>query len=337
MTTEQNLKEAPGYRQHPAISNSDLKVLVYSPQVFKKYKEEQEKSEPTPAQHLGSMVDMYLLDRETFDKTYAYRPSLKKPQSPNQEKFLTLLSSHDPFLSEEESNQLLIQDYGQCYKLSSKDMANGHEIALQKAKALKEEYSEYLEFLTDDRVSYNEEQKEILEAIEANCMSHPIVGPLFNPEGRTYEFSTHKRIIDIDLNGVMMKGELDILVVDREKKSISIYDLKTTSKRLADFPQEFMKYEYHVQQSLYLWLTIKELEDEIDENWSVACYIIAAETKSPNSVSVFPIPTELLRSGFSTIKERVELYKFHREHGFDGSKSFYENDGLEIIDWNDYA
>ena len=57
------------YRQHPAISRSELWKMHESPEKFKWYKEHP--IEPTPALLFGQLVHKMLLQPESFHTRYA--------------------------------------------------------------------------------------------------------------------------------------------------------------------------------------------------------------------------------------------------------------------------
>lgn len=332
--TEQNSEESLGYRDHPSISNSDLKLIAYSPKLYKKYKEG-ERQEPTRSQSFGSMVDMYLLDPEKFKEEYVYRPSYKKPVSPNQENFANLVSAINifDFQKEEELDNKYGEIYRMCYKVSA---STDNKTVIKKAKELIAEYQEYINSLTDPRTPYNEEQKLLLEHFEQECRNHPIVYDALYSENPDIERHAHYQVLDGNLKDVAVKGELDLLVIDNKNKQVRIFDVKTTSKGLSSFPQEFMRYDYHVQLSMYLWLVANKLQIT-DTDWEVECCIIAIETKSPNTVGVFPIPMELIKKGFIELNRRMDLYKFYEKHGYDRTRSFVENKGYEVVDWSEYS
>lgn len=332
--TDQNSEEVLGYREHPSISNSDLKIIAYSPQLYKKYKEGN-RPESTKAQSFGSMVDMYILDPEKFNKEYVYRATYKKPASPNQENFANLIAAVNifDFQTEAELDQKYGEIYRMCYKVSA---STDNKTVIKKAKDLMGEYKDYIDSLTDPRTPYNEEQKLLLEHLEQECRNHPVVYDALYSENSAIERHAHYRVLDGALGGVSVKGELDLLVIDNQKKQVRIFDIKTTSKSLASFPNEFMRYDYHVQLSMYLWLVANKLEIT-DTDWEVECCIIALETQSPNTVGVFPIPMELIKKGFVELNNRISLYKFYEEHGYDRTKSFVENKGYEVVNWNEYS
>ena len=69
------------YRQHPAISRSELWHMHESPEKFKWYRDHP--PEPTPSLLFGHVVHKLLLQPDTFDTEFAIAPELdrrtKKP------------------------------------------------------------------------------------------------------------------------------------------------------------------------------------------------------------------------------------------------------------------
>ena len=64
------------YRQHPAISRSELWHIRESPQKFKYYKENP--PEPTPSLLFGQVFHKMLLEPVTFDDEFVVAPEVNR-------------------------------------------------------------------------------------------------------------------------------------------------------------------------------------------------------------------------------------------------------------------
>lgn len=65
----------------------------------------------------------------------------------------------------------------------------------------------------------------------------------------------------VELEGITFKVMFDMLLVDHNNKTIYIYDLKSTSKKVWEFPQSFVQFNYQIQDRLYYRALEKILED----------------------------------------------------------------------------
>ena len=86
------------YRQHPAISRSELWRIRESPQKFKYYKENP--PEPTPALLFGQVFHKMLLEPETFDDDFIVAPEVNRRTKEGKQKW-------DEFLSENENKTIV--------------------------------------------------------------------------------------------------------------------------------------------------------------------------------------------------------------------------------------
>lgn len=66
-----------------------------------------------------------------------------------------------------------------------------------------------------------------------------------------------------------LKGIIDNLVVDHDKKIVYINDVKTTSKELKDFPESVEFYNYWLQAAIYISLVITNYSGLIDQGYDV--------------------------------------------------------------------
>lgn len=73
------------YRQHPAISRSELFKISESPEKFKYYKEHPE--EPTPSLIFGQLFHAMALQPETFDNDFAICPNVDRRTKAGKEAF----------------------------------------------------------------------------------------------------------------------------------------------------------------------------------------------------------------------------------------------------------
>lgn len=99
------------YRQHHAISRSELWRMHESPEKFKWFKDHP--PEPTPALTFGQVVHKLLLQPETFDEDFAVLTEMDRRTKVGKEAF-------DAFLSRLEGRTAVIQaDYDKAQEMAS--------------------------------------------------------------------------------------------------------------------------------------------------------------------------------------------------------------------------
>lgn len=81
------------YRQHPAISRSELWRMHESPEKFKYYRDHP--PEPTPALLFGQVVHKLMLQPETFDDDFAVAPNIDRRTRDGKEAYSAFLTASE--------------------------------------------------------------------------------------------------------------------------------------------------------------------------------------------------------------------------------------------------
>ena len=74
-----------------------------------------------------------------------------------------------------------------------------------------------------------------------------------------------------------LKGILDNLVIDHDKKTIFVNDIKTTSKDLKDFKETVDYYAYWLQASIYMHLVVTNFELLIKSGYQVKFHFVVID------------------------------------------------------------
>lgn len=325
MTTEKNLIENLGYdeyRAHPAIANSDLNY-IYSPKLFRLRKDGFLDKPESEAFRLGKMIDRYLLDYENFNKYYQPQPEVKTPSHPNQVKFADLVfEGKDPV---------------EAYKASYKD--KGDAANKREAEKLNAALGDYIESLHIFRnyITYTAEEGEMLNRLRLGTLNHKIVSKLFYEDES--HIKKHLQIIGMPYEGILWKGELDFVKLDFDNKEIVLLDLKSTTT-IEKFQYSIFKYNYDRQLALYLkllkyYLVEKNIFSEFEmSEYLFKVRILAVEKNTPNDIYLIPIPHTVLNLGEEKLKKGASDIKFYNKHGWDHPRSYIENNGLYVLEWN---
>lgn len=302
------------YHDLPGLSNSRLKLLRKSPKLFQRAIEHGWKDEQKNHHIEGDMIDKMLLDYTKFQRDYIMQ-TWDIPASAQQQQFAKMVA-------EGESPDIA---YDQVYKATLKPAT-----LAKKSSALESELYDYIQHLKtgDLRTPYNPAAEQMLMGIQNSAMKHPIASKLLNHRNK----ENHK-IIQVELFEEDFKIEVDLYIQigSKEKVTVLNIDVKSTQESLSSFPFVYRRFGYHYQQALYRMTIRKWLEDQGYKNITIKTLCVAAEKAEPYSVLVYDVSDDLLKEGEEWIRETVELYKFHKTHGFDYPKSTYEK-GVETID-----
>lgn len=112
----------------------------------------------------------------------------------------------------------------------------------------------------------------------------------------------------------MCKAKIDRFVIDEQKKTYRIIDLKSTSGYVENFISSVLKYKYHRQLAFYR----KAVESFMQENGyegytEEGVYILALETKGYCRARLFQIEEALLQKGEQNAKELLKRISYHED------------------------
>lgn len=324
----------PYYQDNSRVSNSAIGwFLNKGPAYFRAKLSGEVEDETTSAMSRGTAIHMYLLQPDEFQKTYKVWTG-NKPSSAQQEKFCRALVDS----VEIEPEKALLSAYKAAYSTSGKI----DDTLLQKASELASTLNEYITYLKNpsyELLSYYEYNR--ILAIGENVKKHKLASKLLAPtEGETY----HEFHINWDFEpnldmSVPCKSLLDSLNIDVKNKTVTLMDIKTTTK-LHHFKDSMDQYDYARQLEFYTlaieWYLKNERGIVLDDSWTINRYIIAVDTTGTNEVRVFDFNSISWHNVFvdEEIKIRHVLYDIHW-HTFNNKwehyREYYEGDGAEML------
>lgn len=324
-----NYNVNPGYRGHPAISNSDLRYL-HDPQLFQLNKQRKLVEEEEDYHRAGTLIDEFLLNREEFNEKFIQKPDFDfEPTSPNQKGIVEyILDLDDPLTPSRED---IVNAYNTNYSKSSEE----------KAVAMYKDLKSYINYMvrSDGKQEYTADDWADLQQIDQNARRNRVVNRfLFNPKSTDRVFK-HLQIIGVNKWGVKWKGELDLVVIDDKEKVIYNIDVKSTAKPAAHFNYAYNRYRYYRQQALYYNL----LKDWVHENdliegrgWTVDTIAIVVEKSNLQKVYPISIPLQMLQKGEKELREAAKDIVYYNEHGWDEPRTVQESGGYLKLDFSEY-
>jgi hypothetical protein len=344
--------EMENYRNLPGINQSILKKILTSPLEFKKAKEKQESAVQSTEEHFlfGTLVDLMLTStKQEFDDKYVVIPDETKCSETVKgivngvanTIFFSELSEH---YLENSRDSILMMCNQYNYQANWKDDTRVDKIIKEGA-----EYFELLKSIADKTpVVQSEYSKAVncVAALKADPYTKPYVDKKFYTNQKIAGVQIlDKVIISFTHSGVLIKGELDRVIVNSNTKEITPIDFKTTSKSINGFKYEFWKYRYDFQAAVYYKgiLESPQFKEYFDQGYKLNNFLYIVVEKDLTNVPVcFEISQEVLNIGFSGgvyedreylgFEQALSMYIYAEVNGeWTYTKDYLENGGKVLI------
>lgn len=170
------------------------------------------------------------------------------------------------------------------YKISEKQVRGSFE----------KDYKPYYDFLhlqqDEDIICIDSTTEKILDNCMQGMQSNPEAHQLILGYGLEQEIFTEQEIyftIRIAGREIKVKAKLDRIIIDHTTKTITVPDLKTTSKPVVHFPKDYAYYHYYRQQEFYLHAVVSWLGAKYSD-YKIEMPIVAVCTKSPEARVFIP-------------------------------------------------
>lgn len=134
------------------------------------------------------------------------------------------------------------------------------------------------------------------------------------PEGQERFFQLQFKA---NVNGIDFKIMCDLVIVDHDKKSIHIYDLKTSGKESSDFKKSYLDWGYHIQSWLYRIVMLHALMLTDYEDYAISDFSFIVVSKVNDTPLVYDDKTEIshtkpwLRSPLVIAEELASAYEMN--------------------------
>lgn len=340
----------PYYSDFDRISNSNIGwFLKKGPSYLHKMLTDPPPEEKNPVLERGTMIHMYILQPEEFQKTYVVWDK-SRPSSVQQEKFCQALANS----VEIEPNKAVLSAYKEAYSTAGKSDDKMLSEGLKIASTLKD----YIVFLKekDERTMIGPWDIKMLEKIKHNIDSHKLARVLLSPEGKTHTLNgdvvcsihnefhinwEYEELVETsgsskspNIIQVHCKSLLDRIIFNFDTKVCTIIDLKTTQK-LWNFEESMNQYDYVRQLCYYMhaakWYLKEECSQDVTD-WDFKFYIIGIDTTGSYDIRVFEIQFETVLSHSEVIHTALyEIFWHQLTNKWDHSRAYYEGDGSETL------
>ena len=288
------------YNEKFYFSYSSINKLLFSPSMFyNDYVLKQKEESVDPHLVKGKVIHCLLLNPEDFDSEFIVIPG-KLPSGNNKliidEIFKLYLEGVDNSLTLDKYETAIV-DLLEKINLHQKLKTDEARVK----KILTADNISYFDFLKSSQGKTLVDQetldycKESVESIKSNESVSALL-QLDEPDLKVYNevpITVNELIGDKYQFG--FKGILDNVVIDEEKKTLFINDLKTTGKPLIDFPESVEYFRYWIQAALYYNLAyFRYIADKKDkELWSIQFTFVVVDKY--NQVYPFQVTAKTMR------------------------------------------
>ena len=304
------------YNKPFRFSYSSLSKLLYSPAAFYQlyvlgHKEDKE----LPHLVEGSLIHYLLLENHNFDDKYVVSPD-KLPTGPSKILVDKVFSKNyhtiqaNPNLDFEDFDEDILNvlkeiNYYQNIKLDSDRLK----------KVITTETSSYWNFLKQkgtktlidkETLKYCEDAVEVIK-------SHPQIMHLLGQDaepGQNIEVF-NEEYLEGSLKGRTfgLKGIIDNLKIDHDKKIIYINDFKTSGKTLSEFKSTVDFYSYWLQAVIYMIIVSQKYFHLLEQDYQLQFHFIVIDRYF--NVYAFPVSEKTRNEWLDKFNETLKIADYH--------------------------
>tara|TARA_R100001460_G_scaffold2478_2_gene8051 strand:+ start:6034 stop:6969 length:936 start_codon:yes stop_codon:yes gene_type:complete len=299
------------YRKIDAVNQSRLKKILVHPKLYMHQEEREEKSYFTFGQFVE---DVLLMSPEEIDDKYIIC-DVDMPTDKVKEVVEALYAARG-VADFDSIEATLVDEIRMEAGYQTKWKA---ETAYNKLKALG---SDYLDFIasTGDRIIISQEDYDKAQSLAIMVESNPSMVKYLSKDNK------FKHVVTFLYKGFNCKGEIDIVHIDHEAKTMRVVDIKTTSQFLG-FKSSILRYRYDFQLAFY---TIALMEECLPGYTVLDPQLLVLDSNTFFSPEVYTIPTnfdsfEVNGRTYKGVSDAFDLLAYHTTHDkWDHSMDYIE-------------
>ena len=350
--------EVTEYFASTDISQSKLKTLLLSPQLFKKETKNDLYFEEKEHFIIGAAVDFLFTfdgDMDFFTENYYISHIEDKPTDVVKsiihsvfDKINEILQPFESFKYFNEYKDLILEACIEHeYYKNLKDDTRVNKI-LENSNDF---YFQEL-MLSKNKIILSKEDVKTILSIYVSITKNEYTNKYFDKE--IYGIINQLPIY-FDIDGVKCKALLDRVCIDHINKTIQIIDFKTTGDYTLNFHKQLKKFRYDIQAAYYTTAMMKNIKNSDLADYKILPFIFIVEsTLQQGFPIIYTISESLLDTGkngqnqavVSTFdrtafvshevlgyKQLFDLHKYYEENGYDMPKIIKENNHNLTLDW----
>jgi hypothetical protein len=308
------------YSKPFSLSYSGLNKMLYSPSLFYRHYILQQREEKLESYLIdGKVIHCLLLDDGSFNEQFMLMPSTLPTD--NTRKLVDAIyntTKEGPGLLENYTVEILeyLKKINLHQSLADDKKApfkTGDDKRLE--KILTEDAKSYFEFL---KIKKNKDLldevtmtrcNEAVTALRENSKVCDLLGLLTSEMDNVDIHNEKLYFAEVDFP-FGLKGVVDNIKVDHDKKIIYVNDLKTTGKTIVDFKETIEFYNYWSQAAIYMrlvWYNFSELLNT--EGWSVVFHFVVIDKYQ--QVYPFEITIETMQDWQARLEEKLKEAAWH--------------------------
>ena len=300
------------------FSYSSLNKLLWNPAVFYQMYILGMKDEKIDS-HLvqGKIIHALLLEEEKFNDLFIISPA--NLPTGNLRTVIDRVFYHHTELKRNGDQRDKLEEFDQAILDVMKDMNYHQSLKTDQQrldKILTAEAFNYWDFLQMrgnktliDQESY-EFCKSAVELIKTNKQLCSLIGCDLTEFDNKEVYNETPFQIDLPDRPFGIKGIVDNVVIDHDNKTISVNDIKTTSKDLKDFPESIEYYSYWLQAVIYVSMAaLRHINLIEQQGYKLNFHFVVIDRAF--QTYAFPVQESTLNKWLDKYKEVIDIAEWH--------------------------
>jgi hypothetical protein len=311
------IMETDFYSKPFNFSYSSLNKLMWNPQAFYQMYVLGNREEKTESYLVnGKIIHCLLLEPEKFDQQFIISPT--KLPGDSTRSVVDRVFAHHVELAKNGDTRTSLVEFTNAILDVLKDINLHQSLKTDQQridKVFTPEAVEYWNFLKTkgsktliDQDNY-EFCKTGVDLIKLNPQVCNLIGCNLNDFSNKEVFN--ELPVDVGMNDKPfgLKGIIDNVVIDHDKRVIYINDIKTTSKELKDFPESIEFYNYWLQAAIYSTIIAIKFLHLIDGGYEFKFHFVVIDKNY--QVYPFPVSENTLNQWFDRLNQTIEKANWH--------------------------
>lgn len=299
------------------LSYSGLNKLLFSPNLFYRHYILQQREEKIESYLIdGKVVHCLLLDDGSFDEQFIVTPKSLPTENTRiiVDRVYRLRESRPEKVGEDN-----LQDYSADVITELKNINLHQSLKTDQQrldKIITDESKSYWEFLKmrGSKTLLDDETltrcKQAVEALRSDTRVCDLLGLFITEMENVNVYNELPLEAETDYP-FGLKGIVDNIKMDLDKKILYINDLKTTGKTISDFSETVDYYNYWAQAAIYDRLVRHKFSDQVDDSWTVVFNFIVIDKYQ--QVYSFQVSAGTMLEWQLKLEQKLKEAKWHYE------------------------